>query len=135
MDAEEYLSRAFVFNRKIRFKEKQLREMKDSVPYSGIKYGDVKIDTNMRSSAVEYSAIRVVSLSDEIDEDKKELERIMESISRTIKRLGDTNTEIILEMRYLSFMDWDEIISRMGFSERYIFLLHIRALKRIKTFI
>ncbi len=135
MDAKEYLSRAFVLNRKIRFKEKQLKGLKESVPYSGIKYGDVKIDTNMRSSAVEYSAIRVVSLSDEIDEDKKELESVMESISRTIKRLGDTNMEIILEMRYLSFMDWDEIISRMGFSERYIFLLHSRALKRIKTFI
>lgn len=135
MDAKEYLSRAFVLNRKIKGKERQLEELKSQVTYSGPLYGDVKVDTNMRHSAVEYSAIRLVSLSDEIEEDKKKLELIMKATGSTIKKLNDTNMEIILEMRYLMFLSWDEIISSLNYSERYIFLLHSRALKRIKSYI
>lgn len=135
MDAKEYLSRAFVLNRKIKAKERHLDEIKSQVPYSGPLYGDVKVDTNMRQSAVEYSAIRIVSLSDEIEEDKKRLELIMKATGSTIKKLNDTDMEIILEMRYLMFLSWDEIISSLSYSERYIFLLHSRALKRIKSYI
>ncbi len=135
MDAKEYLSRAFILNRRIKAKERQLKSLKLQVPYSGPLYGDVKVDTNMRRSAVEYSAIRQVSLSDEIEEDKKELAKVMKSTSSVIKKLNDTEMEIILEMRYLMFLSWDEIISRLSYSERYIFLLHSRALKRIKAYI
>lgn len=135
MDAKEYLSRAFVLNRKIKAKERHLDELKSQVPYSGPLYGDVKVDTNMRHSAVEYSAVRLISLSDEIAEDKKKLEEIMKATGSTIKKLNDTNMEIILEMRYLSFMEWDDIISRMGFSRCYVFKLHSIALRKIKGFI
>ena len=38
----------------------------------------------------------------------------------------------ILEMRYLSFMEWDEIISRMGYSRSYVFRLHGEALNAIR---
>lgn len=135
MDAKEYLSRAFVLNRKIKVKERRLKSLKEGVPYSGPLYGDVKVDTNMRHSAVEYSALRYASLSEEIEKDKVELEIIMKSTSSTIKRLNDTNMEIILEMRYLSFMDWEEIIARMGYSRCYIFKLHSIALRRIKRIV
>lgn len=135
MDAKEYLSRAFILNRKIKTKERRLKSLKDGTAYSGPLYGDVKVDTNMRHSTVEYSALRYASLSEEIKKEKEELDEIMKSTSSTIKRLGDTNMETILEMRYLSFMDWEEIITRMGYSRCYVFKLHSSALKRIRRYI
>ena len=135
MDAKEYLSRAFVLNRKIQGKERLLKSYTDGVPYAGPLYGDVKVDTNMRHSTVEYSAIKNASLTEEIKKEKEELVKIMKSTSATIKRLNDINMETILEMRYLSFMDWDAIITRMGYSRCYVFKLHSIALKRIKRIV
>lgn len=135
MDAKEYLSRAFILNRKIKGKERLLESHKEGIPYAGPLYGDVKVDTNMHHSSVEYSALQCASLSEEIKKDKEELLRIMKSTSSTIKRLNDINMEIILEMRYLSFMDWDDIITRMGYSRCYVFKLHSIALRRIKKIV
>ncbi len=135
MDAKKYLSKAFELNRSLKYKERHLRDEKARVPYSGPLYGDVKIDTNMKSSAVEHAAIHIVVLEDEIKALRKELEEAMRSISSTIKRVGNADMEAILEMRYLSFLDWDDIITRMGYSRGYVFKLHSQALRRVKMLI
>lgn len=135
MDAKKYLSQAFELNRSLKFKERHLRDEKARVPYSGPLYGDVKIDTNMKGSAVEHSAIHIVVLEDEIKALKKELEEAMRSISSTIKRVGNTDMEAILEMRYLSFLEWEDIITRMGYSRGYVYKLHSQALRRVKMLI
>ena len=135
MDAKEYLSQAFVMDRRIKAKETQLDTLKEHVPYTGPVYGDVKVDSNKVYSAVEYSAVRLVSLSDEIKEDIAQLAEKMKEIQRTIRRLDNSEMEVILEMRYLSFMSWEKIIDRMGYSSRYVFKMHSTALRRIKNFI
>ena len=135
MDARKYLSRAFELNRSLEYKERRLSDERASVPYSGPLYGDVKIDSNMKSSAVEHSAIHIVFLEDQIKALKKELEEAMRDISSTIRRVGNTNMEAILEMRYLSFLEWDDIITHMGYSRCYVFKLHSQALRRVKMLI
>lgn len=135
MDAKKYLSRAFELNRDLRFKERQLDRLKGTVPYSSPRYGDVKIDTNIRHSAVEYTAIRFVALSDEIKETAEELASLMKEIETTIKRVGDSEVEAVLEMRYLSFMNWDEIADSLGYSVRHIFRLHRIGLKRVGSYV
>ena len=135
MDARKYLSRAFELNRSLEYKERRLSDEKARVPYSGPLYGDVKIDTNMKSSAVEHSAIHIIFLEDEIKALKKELEDVMRDINSTIRRVGNTNMEAILEMRYLSFLEWDDIITHMGYSRCYVFKLHSQALRRVKMLI
>lgn len=135
MDAKEYLSRAFELNRSLKFKERHLRDEKARVPYSGPLLGDVKIDTNIRRSSVECAAIRIAALEEEIEELKSELEEAIRSISSTIKRVGNTDMEAILEMRYLSFLDWEDIITRMGYSRGYVFKLHSRALRIVRMLI
>ena len=132
MDAKKYLSRAYSINGVLKVKEERLKEAKDTVPYSGPLYGDVKIDTNMKGSSVEYLAVRIAVLEDEIKELKEELKIVLKSTSLTIRKLSNPDMEAILEMRYLSFMDWEEIISRMGYSRGYVFKLHSQALAKIK---
>ena len=59
------------------------------------------------------------------------LKRVMKGIALAISRVDSMECRTILEMRYLSFMEWDEIISRMGYSRSYVFRLHKEALKAI----
>ncbi len=135
MDAKKYLSRAFVQEREIKRKQRQLDMVRGTVPYSAPLYGDVKIDSNMRGSAVEHAALREVALSDEIKEMTDELSRLMKEIGRTIKRIDNSNVEAVLEMRYLSFMGWEEIAECLRFSARHVFRLHRIGLKRVENYV
>ena len=77
------------------------------------------------------AALKVVELEEEIASDILELVRVMKKIASTISRVDSMECRTILEMRYLSFMEWDEIISRMGYSRSYVFRLHGEALNAI----
>ena len=135
MDAKEYLSRAFVLDRRIKAKEKQLDALRDHVPYTTPEMGDIRVKTNMTGSSVEYAALRVVSLSDEIRSDIAEMTEVMKEIAAMIRRVGDVDAEVALEPRYLAFMSWDDVIGELGYSPGHVFRLHREALRRISSFL
>ena len=132
MTAKEYLSQAFYMNRQIKAKERRLEWLREIAPGPSMRFSqEEKSKGDPRSSLVEEAALKVVELEDEIASDILELVRVMKEIASTISRVDSMECRTILEMRYLSFMEWDEIISRMGYSRSYVFRLHGEALNAI----
>ena len=133
MTAKEYLSQAFYLNRQIKAKEKRLEWLREIAPGPSMRFSqEEKSKGDPRSSLVEEAALKVVELEEEIASDILELVRVMKEIASTISRVDSMECRTILEMRYLSFMEWDEIISRMGYSRSYVFRLHGEALNAIR---
>lgn len=132
MTAKEYLSQAFYMNRQIKAKERRLEWLREIAPGPSMRFSqEEKSKGDPRSSLVENAALKVVELEEEIASDILELVRVMKEIASTISRVDSMECRTILEMRYLSFMEWDEIISRMGYSRSYVFRLHGEALNAI----
>ena len=133
MTAKEYLSQAFYLNRQIKAKEKRLECLREIAPGPSMRFSqEEKSKGDLRSFLVENAALKVVELEEEIASDILELVRVMKEIASTISRVDSMECRTILEMRYLSFMEWDEIISRMGYSRSYVFRLHGEALNAIR---
>ena len=133
MTAKEYLSQAFYMNRQIKAKERRLEWLREIAPGPSMRFSqEEKAKGDPRSSLVEEAALKVVELEEEIASDILELVRVMKEIASTISRVDSMECRTILEMRYLSFMEWDEIISRMGYSRSYVFRLHGEALNAIR---
>ena len=133
MTAKEYLSQAFYMNRQIKAKERRLEWLREIAPGPSMRFSqEEKSKGDPRSSLVEEAALKVVALEEEIASDILELVRVMKEIASTISRVDSMECRTILEMRYLSFMEWDEIISRMGYSRSYVFRLHGEALNAIR---
>lgn len=133
MTAKEYLSQAFYMNRQIKAKERRLEWLREIAPGPSMRFSqEEKSKGDPRSSLVEEAALKVVELEEEIASDILELVRVMKEIASTISRVDSMECRTILEMRYLSFMEWDEIISRMGYSRSYVFRLHGEALNAIR---
>ena len=133
MTTKEYLSQAFYMNRQIKAKERRLEWLREIVPGPSMRFSqEEKSKGDPRSSLVENAALKVVELEEEIASDILELVRVMKEIASTINRVASMECRTILEMRYLSFMEWDEIISRMGYSRSYVFRLHGEALNAIR---
>ncbi len=133
MTAKEYLSQAFYMNRQIKAKERRLEWLREIAPGPSMRFSqEEKTKGDPRSSLVEEAALKVVELEEEIASDILDLVRVMKEIASTISRVDSMECRTILEMRYLSFMEWDEIISRMGYSRSYVFRLHGEALNAIR---
>lgn len=133
MTAKEYLSQAFYMNRQIKAKERRLEWLREIAPGPSMRFSqEEKSKGDPRSSLVEEAALKVVELEEEIASDILDLVRVMKEIASTISRVDSMECRTILEMRYLSFMEWDEIISRMGYSRSYVFRLHGEALNAIR---
>ena len=133
MTAKEYLSQAFYMNRQIKAKERRLEWLREIAPGPSMRFSqEEKAKGDPRSSLVEEAALKVVELEEEIASDILDLVRVMKEIASTISRVDSMECRTILEMRYLSFMEWDEIISRMGYSRSYVFRLHGEALNAIR---
>ena len=133
MTTKEYLSQAFYMNRQIKAKERRLEWLREIAPGPSMRFSqEEKAKGDPRSSLVENAALKVVELEEEIASDILDLVRVMKDIASAISRVDSMECRTILEMRYLSFMEWDEIISRMGYSRSYVFRLHGEALNAIR---
>lgn len=132
MDVKEYLSRAFYLNRQIKAKQKRLDWIRDIVPGPSMVFSDEpRVPGNPRNSAVENAALRVVALEEEIAADILQLVEVVKEIEAAIRRIDSIECRTILEMRYLSFMDWEEIAGRMGYNSNHVFYLHRKALRMV----
>lgn len=134
MTAKEYLSQAFYLDRQIKAKERKLDWLRTIAPGPTVKYGpEQKGSGDPRSSLVEYAALNVVELENEIAADILHLVDVIREIGEAIKRVEPEDCRTILEMRYLAFMTWGEIIDRMGHGDSYVFRRHRYALRQISV--
>lgn len=132
MTTKEYLSQAFYLNKQIKAKERRLEWLREIAPGPSMRFSDeAKASGNPKSSAVENAAIKVVALEEEIAADILHLVDVIKEIEATISRVEPTDCRTILEMRYLGFCDWTEIIDRFGHGDSYVFRKHREALEKI----
>jgi DNA-directed RNA polymerase specialized sigma subunit len=132
MTAKEYLSQAFILDKKIKSKEKQLEALKTHDGYCSPTISDLPKGSPSMVSAVERTAMRLLELEEYIRTQIDELVRLQKEIQCVISQINNPECESVLEMRYLSFMSWDEITSRMGYASNYVFQIHRRALELIR---
>ena len=119
-------------DRKIKSKERQLEALKTVTSCVSPTYGGEGGHGNRVGSPVEYAALRIVFLSNEIEEDRKNLVTMLEEIGSVINRLGNSDYVELMTMRYIMFLRWDDIICRMGYAQNTVFRKHREALERIR---
>lgn len=129
MTAKEYLQQAFDADRRIKSKERQIEILKSHAEYSTPQFDCMPHGSASCSSALETSALKIVELKNELAKQIDNYLAVRRKVSDVIKAVNNSEYEAVLEMRYLSFMGWKEIMSVMGYSRSYVYELHGRALQ------
>lgn len=75
--------------------------------------------------------IRIMDLEKEITKDINDLIKKKSKAKRVIDRL-DQPYKVIMTMRYLEGMKWEEIAYRIGYSIQAVYKIHGQALKRVE---
>lgn len=132
MNKEELRDIMFLDSR-IESKLRQLENLKNTKDCLGsIDYSKDRVQTSNTTSSIENAVIRIVDLENEINSDIDELVSMKQKAREDMsKATGIEN--IILEMRYLENMDWEEIAYRLNYSLPAVYKIHGQALKTIKS--
>ena len=132
MTAKEYLSQAFYMNRQIKAKERRLEWLREIAPGPSMRFSqEERVKGYPRGSMVENAALKVVELEEEIASDILDLVEVTKDIASKIGMVDSIECRTILEMRYLAFMEWDEISARMGYDSNGVYYLHRKALRQV----
>lgn len=132
MTAKEFLSQAFYLDKRIKGKLKQIERLRGLAEGVKVSFSDMpKIIGDHRHSKVEEYTVRIMDLEKELASDIENMERLQKDIKEAIARIGNIQLETILELRYLSYLQWPEIATEMNYSADYVFQLHRRALRLI----
>lgn len=132
MTNKEYLQQAFFLDRKIKARERQLESLRAHAEYMSPQLGEKVQSSPSSQSYLEDTTIKIIELEKWIGEQIQELVEKKRDIAQAIRSVGNIELETVLEMRYLSFMNWDEITARMNYGSNYVYQIHRRALKLVR---
>lgn len=85
------------------------------------------------SSTTEDTLIKMLDLSEQINQYIDRVVDLKKEINEAIIALGSEEEKTILEKRYVCFIVWEQIALDMGYSLQNCFKIHKRALSNIEV--
>lgn len=132
MTAKEYLNRAYRLDRKINRLIREKNQWKDMAYSISKDTTKPHYDPNRSTDAVfERCLAKADELERLITEGIDRLIDIKVEITETIMTLKDPTSQMLLMLRYIRFLSWEDISRQMGYSESWIFKKHGAALNDI----
>ncbi|MBR6483560.1 MAG: DUF1492 domain-containing protein [Clostridiales bacterium] len=132
VEAKNYLSQAFRLNQSIDNKMKQLWELRDMAAKTSVTYSDMPGDPNRGKSKVESCVAKIADIEAEIDKEIDGLIDLKLDIMKRINEVSSPELQAVLDLRYLKFMNWNDIAKELGYGSRNVYLLHGKALDEIR---
>ena len=123
-------------NRPLNFEEfeskiDQIAVLNDLATKATVTYSDMPKSSNRGGSRMEDAIIKIIDLESEINKDMMKLVELKKDIIRRVKAVESAELQTILELRYLSYMRWEEIAIELGYGIDNVFRLHRNALDEI----
>ena len=131
MSTKDYLSQAYRIDQRINSKLAQVMSLRDLLGKATGTLSGVPKAATPNPHSMEDTIAKMVDLENEINEDIDALVDLKAEIMRRIKRVGNTEYQTILELRYLCFKRWEEVSVELGYSMQHLFRLHDEALEAV----
>lgn len=131
MNAKEYLSQAMHIDQRIGSKLEQVMRLRETAMNCTATLSDTPRPDSPNQQRMADTICKIVDLEREINEDIDRLVDLKAEARRVINAVSDPDQQLILELRYLCYKPWNEIMTELGYSEPTIYRLHGEALKKI----
>lgn len=129
MTAKEYLNRAYRLNDKIESNLRQVEALEAKATSATVNFGE-KVQSGERNST-EQIILKIIALKQKINEETDRYIDLLTEIRSTIEKVKDPDENLLLTLRYIEFMKWEEIMEKMRFSRPQVFRIYNNALKSI----
>lgn len=93
----------------------------------------VRVQGGKPTSFVEYKALRVVDLENELQALAQEFDIIKDELINYFNKLDNELYKELLLLRYVYFENWENIASMLGYSLAHTYTLHRKAKETLKN--
>ena len=131
MNAKEYLSQVMHIDQRINSKLEQVTRLRENATNCTVALSDMPRPDSPNKQRMEETICKIVDLEHEINADIDRLVDLKAEARRVINAVSDPDQQLSLELRYLCYKPWNEIMTELGYSEATIYRLHGEALKKI----
>lgn len=132
MDAKEYLSQVHKLNQRIDSRLEQLERLKSLAMRVSTNITQQRVSGgNGVESPMEKALTKIIDLENEINKEIDQFIGLKQEIMGTIRKVEDVNCQLVLEKRYVSGKQWEDISNELGYSISGVFRIHGQALKEI----
>lgn len=132
MTAKEYLSQVMYIDRRINSKLEQVMALREAATKATATLSDMPRPDTPNVQSMADTIVKIVDLEEEINRDIDRLVDLKAEARRIISRVKEPDQQLVLELRYLCYKQWSEIMAELGCSEATVYRLHGEALKKIK---
>lgn len=132
MNAKEYLSQAFSINKRIDSKLEQAISLRSLAMKVTTTFGEDKVKSTRKQSPMEEALIKLIDLENEINEEIDKFIDFKRKLAKEVSVLENENYKMILELRYIALMKWEDIAETMDYDLRWVYKIHGKALKEFK---
>ena len=129
MNAKEYLSQVMYIDQRINSKLEQVTRLRENVTNCTATLSDMPRPDSPNKQRMEETICKIVDLEREINADIDRLVDLKAEARKAINAVSDPVQQLILELRYLCYKPWLEIMAELGLSETSIYRIHGEALK------
>ena len=129
MNAKEYLGQAYRLDQRINSKLQQVESLRSLTRKVTASYDGETVFHTRNVTSLEDTIFRLMEAEEELNRQIDELVVLKMDISRTINRVRNESLRLILEKRYLCFLQWDQIAAEMHYSRRWVLKRHARAVE------
>lgn len=133
-DIINYLKQAKRLDDIINLKIEQLSDLKlQSAAISSL-HDTEKVKTSLNPNKLSGLVAKMVDLENEINTEIDNLYSLKKDIMHIINLIDSKDYKVLLNLRYLNFLTWEEIAVKMGYSVRWIYKIHKKAIMKLKLF-
>lgn len=134
-DIINYLKQAKRLDDIINLKIEQLSDLKlQSTAISSL-HDTEKVKISLNPNQLSGLVAKMVDLENEINKEIDKLYSIKKDIMHSINLIDNKDYQVLLNLRYLNFLTWEEIAAKMSYSISWVFKIHTRALMQIAIII
>lgn len=129
MTAKEYLNQAYRMNEQIESNLRQIEKLRDMATNITVSLGE-KVQGGKYGNTTA-TIEKIIDLQRKVNEETDRLVDLFAEIKTVINAVPDTDERLLLTLRYIEFMKWEQIMEKMNFSETQVHRVHRIALKNI----
>ena len=129
MTAKEYLSQVYQIERKIDSMVQEMQHLRTLVSNADQVLTDMPRSHNVKR--FEDIVVDIVDFENEIAADKEKLAILKREIADAITRIDNRTYKLLLELRYLRYLNWKEISFVLEYDLHYVYKLHNKALQKL----
>lgn len=132
MTNKEFMKKAYEIDRRLKARRRRLEYLRSRIEATSPQVTGIPKSSSIVNSVMEEQTVRILDLEMCIQKDERDLAEARQEIKESIDAIGNETLSTILQMRYLDYLCWEDIMASLDYCRSYLYELHGRALRAVK---